>query len=88
MISQGRPSKDEERRGLIAACVRVWQRRGRLLVSQERQLRVLETLPLGGRRQVHLVACGAQKFLVGTGADAVTSIVLVTAAEGPHGGTG
>ena len=43
----------------------------------ERELRVVETLSLGGRRQVALVSCGEQKFLVGMGPDTVDSIVPV-----------
>ncbi len=43
-----------------------------------KQMRVVETLALGGRRQLILVACGSERFLVGSGADRVDSIVRVT----------
>jgi len=43
----------------------------------ERTMRVLETLSLGGRKQLALVECGGQRFLVGTGPDSVDSLVMV-----------
>ena len=45
----------------------------------ERSLKVLETLQLGGRRQLMLVRCGQQQFLVGASADGVQTIVAVAA---------
>ena len=47
----------------------------------ERSLEVLETISLGGKRQVALIACGEQKFLVGLGAESVDSIVPVKTPE-------
>jgi hypothetical protein len=40
-----------------------------------RQLRLVETLPLGGKRQLMLVTCGGESFLVGGGMDSVETIV-------------
>jgi len=48
---------------------------------ETRELRVLEVLSLGGRRQLTLVACGAERFLIGGGPDTVQSIVAVSAAS-------
>lgn len=42
-----------------------------------RQMQLLETLPLGGRRQLMLVSCGGERFLVGGGADSIETIVRV-----------
>jgi len=42
---------------------------------QQRQLRLVETLPLGGKRQLMLVTCGGESFLVGGGMDSVETIV-------------
>jgi len=54
---------------------------------EERDLRLVETLSLGGRKQVSLVVCAGQKFLVGCGPDNVTSIVAVREeAAAPKGG--
>jgi flagellar biogenesis protein FliO len=52
--------------------------------TQRKQLRLVETLALGGRRQLMLVSCGGEHFLVGGGVDSVESIVRVKAdyAEG------
>jgi len=55
--------------------------RGRRVARAERSLKVLETLQLGGRRQLLLVRCGQLQFLVGTGADEVQTIVPITADE-------
>ncbi len=45
----------------------------------ERSLKLVETLSLGGRRQLMLVSCEKKKFLVGVGADGVQTIVAVEA---------
>ncbi len=47
--------------------------------GMQRQMKLLETLPLGGRRQLMLVACGGRRYLVGSGAESVTTIVCVDA---------
>lgn len=51
-------------------------------VSGERQsatkhLHLLETLSLGGKRQLLLVSCGGEHFLVGGGLESVETIVCV-----------
>ena len=47
--------------------------------AQRKQMRVVETLALGGRRQLMLVSCGDEHFLVGGGMDSVETIVRVKA---------
>ncbi len=47
--------------------------------SATRQMHLLETLPLGGKRQLMLVSCGGEHFLVGGGMDSVATIVRVQA---------
>ena len=42
-----------------------------------RVLEVVETMSLGGRRQLMLVRCEGKKFLVGCGGDSVQTIVAV-----------
>lgn len=44
--------------------------------NAERELSVVETLSLGGKRQLALVMCGERKFLVGM-AESVDSIVPI-----------
>jgi hypothetical protein len=41
------------------------------------QLRLVETLALGGKRQLMLVSCGGENFLVGGRLDSVETIVRV-----------
>ncbi len=43
--------------------------------STNRQMRLLETLPLGGKRQLLLVSCGSERFLIGGGGEGVEAIV-------------
>ena len=43
----------------------------------KRQMRVVETLALGGRKQLVLVSCAGERFLVGTGPEQVQTIVRV-----------
>ena len=45
-------------------------------------MRVIETLQIGGRKQLVLVSCAGERFLVGTGHESVQTIVHVRAAEG------
>jgi flagellar biogenesis protein FliO len=62
--------------GWVLSLLRGW--RGER-TAQRRQMRVVETLPLGGRRQLVLVSCGGEHFLVGGGIDSVETIVRVKA---------
>jgi flagellar biogenesis protein FliO len=51
----------------------------RLRAAESREMNLLETLHLGGRRQLMLVECGGERFLVGGGAESVETIVQVSA---------
>jgi flagellar biogenesis protein FliO len=42
---------------------------------QRRRLRLVETLSLGGKRQLMLVTCAGESFLVGGGMESVETIV-------------
>lgn len=56
--------------------------------SVQRQMKLLETLPLGGKRQLMLVSCGGRQYLVGGGAESVQTIVCVAAdADGVRDGS-
>ena len=44
-------------------------------VSQKKQLQLVETLPLGGKRQLMLVTCAGESFLIGGSFDSVEAIV-------------
>jgi flagellar biogenesis protein FliO len=43
----------------------------------ERRMRIAETLSLGGKRQLLLVVCDGERFLIGAGADSVQSITAL-----------
>ena len=49
-------------------------------VDPMQQMQLLQTLPLGGKRQMMLVACEGERYLVGCGPESVTSIVKLTSA--------
>jgi|ERR1700677_4790544 flagellar biogenesis protein FliO len=65
----------------ILKMFRVW--RGQRETTRK-QLRLVETLPLGGKRQLMLVTCAGESFLVGGGVDSVEAIVRLKA-ETPLG---
>lgn len=46
-------------------------------LSATKQMQLVETLPLGGKRSLMLVRCGGELFLVGGGTESVESIVRV-----------
>ena len=50
---------------------------------QRKQLRLVETLSLGGKRQLMLVTCGRESFLVGGGMESVETIVRLKAKVSP-----
>ncbi|NYF52204.1 flagellar biosynthetic protein FliO [Tunturiibacter gelidoferens] len=62
--------------GWVLGLVRGW--RGQR-VSQEKKLQLVETLPLGGRRQLMLVTCAGESFLVGGSFESVDTIVRLKA---------
>jgi len=45
--------------------------------GRRKQMRLVESLPLGNRRQLLLIDCGNQRYLVGAGADSVGSILAM-----------
>jgi hypothetical protein len=47
--------------------------------APRKQLRLVESLALGGKRQLMLVTCAGESFLVGGGADSVETIVRLKA---------
>lgn len=65
---------------LIDLIVRSRERSGRA-----RHLQLIETLSLGGKRQLMLVKCNGEHFLVGAGAEGVQTIVGLRANKDGHG---
>ena len=62
--------------GWVLGMLRGW--RGERAVKHK-QMQLIETLALGGKRQLMLVACGGEHFLVGGSLDSVETIVRVKA---------
>lgn len=51
--------------------------------SAVKQMQLLETLPLGGKRQLMLVSCAGERFLVGGSAESIETIVRVRGESSP-----
>ncbi len=49
--------------------------------GRRNQMKLVESLPLGNRRQLLLIVCDNQRYLVGAGADSVGSILAVEASS-------
>jgi hypothetical protein len=47
--------------------------------AQVKHMQLIETLALGGKRQLMLVSCGGERFLVGGGLESVETIVRINA---------
>ena len=45
--------------------------------SVQRRLQLIDRLELGGKRQLMLIVCDGQRFLVGSGAESIQSIIAV-----------
>lgn len=56
---------------------RLLQRVGKERQQVTRQMHLLETLPLGGRKQLMLIGCAGERFLVGGSLERVEIIVRV-----------
>jgi flagellar biogenesis protein FliO len=52
----------------------VWSLWSQMRQKSQRRMRVVETLPLGGKRSLVLVECAGKTFFVGCGGDAVNCI--------------
>ena len=62
--------------GWVLGLLRGWRSRSEM---QRKQLRLVETLQLGGKRQLMLVTCAGESFLVGGGMESVETIVRLKA---------
>ena len=51
-------------------------------VNGQRRMELIERLELGGKRQLLLVVCDGQRYLVGTGGDSVHSITRMRSQPG------
>jgi flagellar biogenesis protein FliO len=58
--------------GWVLSLLRGWRSRREM---QREQLKLVETLSLGGKRQLMLITCAGERFLVGGGPESVETIV-------------
>ncbi len=68
-------------RGLAGALLHWWRSR---TTAIPRQLRLVETLPLGPKRSVALFELDGQRFLAGMGADGVHTLLEVGVSTEPE----
>ncbi|NYF89543.1 flagellar biosynthetic protein FliO [Tunturiibacter empetritectus] len=66
--------------GGLLALVHGWRGQGE---CKQKQLQLVETLSLGGKRQLMLVRCAGESFLVGGSFDSVEMIVRLRAETSP-----
>ena len=64
-----------EMRGLAGWALGLLQRGSRERGTRQKQLRLLETLSLGGKKQLMLVECAGETFLIGGGVESVQTMV-------------
>lgn len=67
----------QRQQGLASWLLQAWSRRSSLRERVGRRLQLVETLPVGGKRQLMLVRCGEEFFLVGGGLESIATIVKV-----------
>jgi flagellar biogenesis protein FliO len=89
-MTSDRVQNGREHRAGFAAPLAAWVRSAvaralpRLAGARaERRMELIETLQLGGKRQLMLVSCDSQRFLVGAGGDSISSIMALPAATLP-----
>lgn len=75
-----RRQESEAQRGLLSRAF-AWLRGG---TAPEKQLRVLETVPLGEKRTVAIIEAEGHRFLVGCGANGVALLRQLDESQGPE----
>jgi flagellar biogenesis protein FliO len=68
-------SDDTKHQFRIAGVLRQWWTNRQEGRGQVRQMKLIETLSLGGKRELMLVQCGDERFLVGGGMEQINTIV-------------
>lgn len=68
--------------GLAAVLLRMWTNRRSAKAVRAREIELLETFSLGGRRELMLVRCAGERFLVGGNFDRIETMVKLEAGSG------
>jgi len=61
--------------GLAEMLLRLWADRRVAKTEREREMELVEILSLGGRRQLMLIRCAGERFLVGGSLDRIETMV-------------
>ncbi|MDE1178380.1 MAG: flagellar biosynthetic protein FliO [Edaphobacter sp.] len=75
-----------EQQGLVGQLVAAWRTRRSLRSRSPRLLQLIETLPLGAKRQLMLIRCGEEFYLAGGGVESIETLMKVDAASLPAEG--
>ena len=67
----------QQHNGLVGALMAFWANRRSVKAGVLRQMKLIEVLPLGGKRELMLVQCAGKRFVVAGGPDSIHSIVLL-----------
>jgi len=67
--------------GLAGWLLRIWNARAMPRDGRVRRMQLLETLAVGGKRQLMLVRCGDEHFMVGGSAESISTIVKISGEE-------
>lgn len=84
LVRGAKPVEKMERnevQGLAGWAIGLMKNRRYLREAPQRQMRLEETLSLGGKRQLLLISCAGERFLVGGSLDRVEVIVPLRAAQ-------
>lgn len=67
--------------GLTGWLIRMWNSRMAARRGSVKKLQLVETLHMGSKKQLMLVQCGNEQFLVGGGMESITAIVRISSSE-------
>lgn len=73
MPSMNIHSRHSRRPGVVGWFIDLVAREG----DEAKHMRLIETLALGGKRQLQLVSCDGERYLIGVGGDSVQAILRV-----------
>lgn len=67
--------------GLAEMLLRLWADRRVAKTEREREMELVEILSLGGRRQLMLIRCAGERFLVGGSLDRIETMVKLESGD-------
>ncbi|RZU39577.1 flagellar biosynthetic protein FliO [Edaphobacter modestus] len=79
MSWKSEPVESAIQHGLAGVLLRMWANRRSAKAVRPREIELLETFSLGGRRELMLVRCAGERFLVGGSFDRIETMVKLEA---------